>query len=42
MVIIDIPGGYLHTYVDKHVKQRVIMLFKGKLVDIMVMVDLKL
>ena len=42
VVIIDIPGGYLHTYVDKHVKQRVIMLFKGKLVDIMVMVDLKL
>ena len=42
VVIVDIPGAYLHTYVDKHVKQIIIMLFKGKLVDIMVMVDLKL
>ena len=41
VVIIDIPGAYLHTYVDKHVKQIITMLFKGKLVDIMVMVDLK-
>ena len=42
VVIIDIPGVYLHTYIDKHVKQRIILLFKFKLVEIMVMVYLKL
>ena len=30
VAIIDIPGTYLHTYVDKHGKQRIIMLFKRK------------
>ena len=30
VAIIDIPGTYLHTYVDKNGKQRIIMLFKGE------------
>ena len=42
VAIIDIHGVYLHTYVDKHGKKRIIMLFKGKLVDLIVMVDPKL
>ena len=29
--VIDIPGTYLHTYVDKYGKQRIIMLFKGEI-----------
>ena len=37
--IIDIPIAYLHTYVDKHGEQRIIMLFKGKFSELMVMVD---
>ena len=40
--IIDIPGTYLHTYVYKHGKQNVIILFKGKLVEIIIMVYPKL
>ena len=31
VAIIGIPGAYLHTYVDKHGKQIIIMLFKEKL-----------
>ena len=42
VAIIYIPGAYLHTYVDKHGKKRIIMLFKGELEDLMVMVDQKL
>ena len=42
VAIVDIPGTYLHTYVDKHGEQRIIMLFKGKLAEIMIMVDTKL
>ena len=30
MDIIDIPGSYLHTYMDKYGKQIIIMLFKGE------------
>ena len=39
MAIIYISGAYLHTYVNKHGEQRIIMLFKGKLVKLMIMVD---
>ena len=39
---IDISGVYLHTYVDKHGKQRIVMLFKGTLAELMVMVYPKL
>jgi len=39
---IDIPGAYLHTYMDKHGNKKIIMLFKGKLAELMVMVDPKL
>ena len=42
MAIIDTPGAHLHTYVDKNGEQIIIMLFKGKLVEIMVMVYPKL
>ena len=42
VAIIDIPGAYIHTYVDKHGKEKMIMLFKGKLAKLMVMVDSKL
>ena len=42
VAIIDIPSTYLHTYVDKHGEHRIIMLFKGKLAEIMVTVDPKL
>ena len=42
VTIIDIPGTYQHTYVEKHGKQRIIMLFKGKLAKLMVMVNPKL
>ena len=42
MDMIDIPGEYLHTYVDKHGEQIIIMLFKGKLAELMVMVYPKL
>ena len=27
--IIDIPGTYLHTYVDKHGKKIIIVMFRG-------------
>ena len=27
--IIDIPGAYLHTYVDKHGKKIIIVMFRG-------------
>ena len=37
--VIDIPGTYLHTYVDKYGKQRIIMFLKGKFAELMVMVD---
>ena len=39
MAITDTSGAYLHTFVDKHGKKRIIMLFKGKLVELKVMVD---
>ena len=39
VAIIYIHGEYLHTYVDKHGEQRIIMLFKGKLAELMTMVD---
>ena len=42
MAIIDIPGAYLNTCVKKHGKQRIILLFKRKLAELMVMADLKL
>ena len=38
VAIIDIPGSYLHTYVDKHGEQIIIIFLKGKLVELMVMV----
>ena len=40
--IIDIPGAYLHIYMDKYGKQIIIMLLKGKLVELVVMLDPKL
>ena len=42
VAIIDIPGVYLHTYIDKWGNEKIIMLFKGKLAELMVMVDPKL
>ena len=37
--VIDIPGTYLHTYVDKYGELIIIMLFKGNFSELMVMVD---
>ena len=42
VAIIDIPGAYLHTYIDKWGNEKIIMLFKGKLAELMVMVGPKL
>ena len=42
MAIIYISGAYRHTCMEKHGKQRNIMLFKGKLADLIIMVDLNL
>ena len=42
MAIIDITGAYLHTYVVKHGEQIIIVLFKDKLAELIVMVYLKL
>ena len=42
MAIIDIPGAYLYTYMDKNGKQKIMMLFKGKVAEIMVMVYTKM
>ena len=42
VAIIEILGAYLHTYVEKNSKQIIILLFKGKLAEILVMVDPKL
>ena len=42
VAIIDIPGAYLHTYIDKHGNEKIIILFKGKLAELMAMVDPKL
>ena len=39
MAITDTPGAYLHTYMERHGKQIIIMLFQGKLSYLMVMVD---
>ena len=40
--IINILGAYIHTYMDKHGKQRIIIIFKGKLEELVVMVYPKL
>jgi len=40
--IIYIPGAYLNTYIDKHGNEKIIMLFKGKLAELIIMVDPKL
>ena len=42
MAILDIPIAYLRNYVDKHDEQIIIMFLKGKLVDLMLMVNPKL
>ena len=42
MANIYIPGAYLHIYVNKVGKQRIIMFLKGGLAEIMVMVYLEL
>ena len=38
VAIIDTPGEYLHSYVGKHGEHRIIVLFKGEFVELMVMV----
>ena len=42
VAIIDTPGEYLHSYVGKHGEHRIIVLFKGEFVELMVMVYPKL
>ena len=42
MALIYTPGAYLHTYVDKYGKNRIIILFEGKLEELMVMVNTNL
>ena len=42
VAIIDTPGAYLNIYVNKNGKHRIIMLFKGKLSELMVMVGPKM
>ena len=43
VAITDITGAYLHTtYIDKWGNEKIIMLFKGKLAELMAMVDPKL
>ena len=39
MAITDTPGAYLQTYMERHGKQIIIMLFQDKLSYLMVMVD---